>query len=182
MTNIAFIGLGHMGWPMALNLVNAGFKVKAYDINQNAVQQLSNKGAIGCSSLAELAGCDIYITMLQNGSQVKHVCLEDKEALMNSAAQEALFIDCSTIDVDTSRLLHKEAAERGFLSLDAPVSGGVAAATAGNLTIMIGGNEIALAKAKNVFKAIGDKLILTGSEGTGQAAIPQPIGLAGQDP
>ena len=170
MTQIAFIGLGNMGGPMAENLLKAGHELKVYDINQNAVQRLAKLGATPCSSLEELRGSRAYITMLQNGAQVKQVCLDDANALIKDARKYALFIACSSIDVDTARLIHHETAEHGFGCVDAPVSGGTAAAKAGELTIMVGGETKAFKKAKPILEAMGSKIIHTGPAGTGQAA------------
>lgn len=170
-TTIAFIGLGNMGMPMAENLIKAGFTLKAYDINQNAIHQLALKGAVACHELSELKGADVYITMLQNGAQVKQVCIENKLSLMSSLAQEgALFIDCSSIDVESAQKLHRQAEKLNFLSLDAPVSGGIIGAQTGTLTFMIGGKSSTLEKARPLLEAMGKKLIHTGIAGTGQAA------------
>lgn len=170
MKNIAFIGLGNMGMPMAENLIKAGFNVKALDLNQNAVYQMASKGATPCHNLEELEGSDVYITMLQNGDQVKHVCFNEKYSLMDNANSDALFIDCSSIDVDSCRDIHAHAKKLDLLSLDAPVSGGIKGAQDGNLTMMIGGSKKAFDKAKPIFDVLGGKLIMTGAEGTGQAA------------
>lgn len=143
-TSIAFIGLGHMGAPMAENLLKAGFQVKAHDISLNAISKLASKGAIACPELSDLKDSDIYITMLQNGAQVKQVCMKDKQALMKTAKAEAIFIDCSSIDVDTSRELHAFAKAHHLLSLDAPVSGGIKGAQSGQLTMMVGGEAATL--------------------------------------
>ena len=112
MKNIAFIGLGNMGAPMCENLVKTKYNVFAYDLNQKPVKKLAKLGATPCKSLRELEGCDVYITMLQNGAQVKHVCIENEHALMHIAAKRALFIDCSSIDVDTAREIHEYAKEK----------------------------------------------------------------------
>lgn len=169
-TSVAFIGLGNMGAPMAENLLKAGFEVKAHDISLNAITKLANKGALPCPELSDLEGADIYITMLQNGAQVKQVCIKDKNALMKHANAGAIFIDCSSIDVDSSRELHAYAKSKGLFSLDAPVSGGIKGAQSGELTIMIGGEASTLEKAKPILEVVGGKLIHTGIEGTGQAA------------
>lgn len=170
MARIAFIGLGNMGMPMATNLVKAGFDVKAYDINPDSVRQIARTGAVACYELQQLAGCDVYITMLQNGSQVKHVCIEHQAALMNHAPANALFIDCSSIDVNSSREIHQYAKQHHFDSVDAPVSGGIAGAVAATLTIMIGAETQAYQRAKPILSILGKKLIHAGSPGTGQAA------------
>ena len=170
MKNIAFIGLGNMGAPMCENLVKTKYNVFAYDLNQKPVKKLAKLGATPCKSLRELEGCDVYITMLQNGAQVKHVCIENEHALMHIAAKRALFIDCSSIDVDTAREIHEYAKEKKLKSLDAPVSGGISGAKAGSLTIMVGGKPSIFKKAMPILEVIGEKIIHTGREGTGQAA------------
>ncbi len=170
MKNIAFIGLGNMGAPMAENLIKAGFNVKAYDLNQNAVYKMASKGATACHSVEELEGSDVYITMLQNAAQVKLVCIDEKLGLMKRVPKNTLFIDCSSIDVDSSREIHAYAKKLELLSIDAPVSGGIKGAEAGNLTMMIGGDKKAINKAKPIFDILGEKLVMTGAEGTGQAA------------
>jgi len=167
---IAFIGLGNMGAPMAQNLLDAGFNLKVYDINQNAVHQLALKGATACQELSELDDCEVYITMLQNGAQVKHVCMSAKENLMSIAPSNSLFIDCSSIDVETARALHDNAKKLGHQSVDAPVSGGIIGAKTAKLTIMVGGEEKAYARAMPILENLSIKVIHTGIEGTGQAA------------
>ncbi len=169
-TTIAFIGLGNMGAPMAENLLKAGYPLKVHDINLNAIHKLTSQGAIACTELAEIEGADVYITMLQNGAQVHQVCIKDKQSLMSRANPGALFIDCSSIDVDTSRTIHAHAKTLGLLSLDAPVSGGIAGAQSGQLTMMVGGSKEAFEKAKPILDVLSGKLIHTGIEGTGQAA------------
>lgn len=168
--SIAFVGLGNMGAPMAENLLKAGFEVKVHDINLNAITKLASKGAIACPDLNQLEGADIYITVLQNGAQVKQVCIKNKQALMKSAKPGAVFIDCSSIDVDTCRELHAFAKSQGLLSIDAPVSGGINAAISGELTMMVGGDIPTFEKVKPILEVLGSKLIHTGTEGTGQAA------------
>lgn len=169
-TTIAFIGLGNMGTPMAENLISAGYTLKAYDINQNAVYKVAEKGAIACQELSELEGCDVYITMLQNGAQVKQVCMLEKISLMSIAPKNALFIDCSSIDVNCTRELHAHAKELNLLYIDAPVSGGIIGAQNAQLTFMIGGDKKAFSKSEPILNILGNKLIHTGVVGTGQAA------------
>lgn len=170
MATIGFVGLGHMGLPMAINLVKAGHQVIGYDVNPLAMALFSQSGGVIASTLADVAiGQEVLITMLQTGLQVKAVCLGE-EGLFGQSKKGTLHIDCSTIDVMTSRQIHQEAAAHHLLSLDAPVSGGVAGASAGSLTFMIGGEIDAYHKGQLILAAMGKKLIHTGQAGSGQAA------------
>ena len=170
MARIGFVGLGHMGLPMAINLVKAGHQVTGYDLQQSALDQFSKTGGLIAPALKDTAkDQDILITMLQTGQQVLHVCL-GVDGLFNKAKKGALFIDCSTIDVQTSREIHQIANENHLLSVDAPVSGGVAGANAGTLTFMVGGDDEAYSIAQPILAFMGQKIIHTGSAGSGQAA------------
>jgi len=170
MANIGFVGLGNMGLPMAINLVKAGHQVCGYDLQASALASFAEAGGTVAASLHELAdGKDLLITMLQTGQQVRNTCLGDQGLYALTSAQ-ALHIDCSTIDVDSSRELHRQAAERQILMLDAPVSGGVTGASAGTLTFMVGGDEAAFDRAKPFLEQMGKKIFHTGAAGSGQAA------------
>ncbi|ARG96313.1 3-hydroxyisobutyrate dehydrogenase [Legionella micdadei] len=170
MVRIGFVGLGHMGLPMAINLVKAGYQVTGFDLQKEAVDSFTNSGGIKALSLADAAkNQDVIITMLQTGEQVSQVCLNDNGLFANAAAN-SLYIDCSSIDVTTSRELHRQAAMKDLLVVDAPVSGGVAGAQAATLTFMVGGEEQAFAQAKPILSAIGKTIIHTGAAGSGQAA------------
>lgn len=170
MPQAGFIGLGHMGLPMACNLLKNGYQVTGYDLQPEALAVLSAAGGIAANSLAEAAqDKDIIITMLQTGDQVKTVCLE-KEGLFSIATAGTLYIDCSSIAVKDARTLHEQATVCGLLSLDAPVSGGVAGATAGTLTFMVGGEESVFEEAKPLLQTLGKTIIYAGSAGSGQAA------------
>jgi 3-hydroxyisobutyrate dehydrogenase len=170
MTKIGFIGVGHMGAPMAVNLLKAGHDLVVFDLNTQAVAQTVEHGAIAAHSLAELAAqCDVIITMLQTGEQVKEVCLSSN-GLFSHANSGTLFIDCSSIDVSSCREIQKHAQEASHIIVDAPVSGGVAGATAAALTIMVGGDQRAFEKALPILQCMGQKIIHTGDGGTGQAA------------
>lgn len=170
MANIGFVGLGHMGLPMAINLVKAGHRVTGYDLQASALQQFTAAGGHSAHNLRD-AGKeqDVIITMLQKGQQVLHVC-QGTDGLFHKAKAGSLFIDCSTIDVKTSREVHKLAKENHLLSVDAPVSGGVAGAAAGTLTFMVGGDQKAFSAAQAILVAMGQKIIHTGDAGNGQAA------------
>ncbi|MDP1603514.1 MAG: 3-hydroxyisobutyrate dehydrogenase [Legionella sp.] len=169
MARIGFIGLGHMGLPMAINLVKAGHDVLGFDLQPLAVNELCNAGGRAASSLQEAAfEKDIFITMLQTGEQVREVCLGEEG--LYDVARDALHIDCSTIDVKTSRELHEKARLKQLLSVDAPVSGGVKGASEGTLTFMVGGEEHAFSQAKPLLSVMGKKIYHTGMAGSGQAA------------
>ena len=167
MTSIAFLGLGNMGTPMAGNLVNSGYTVRGFDPAPVARDAAAAKGVDIAGSGAEaVAGADVVITMLPNGTLVKECYGE----LMPTANKGALFIDSSTIAVDDARAVHAYAAERGFGQLDAPVSGGVKGAVAGTLAFMVGGEADALETARPVLEAMAGKIIHCGASGAGQAA------------
>ncbi len=170
MQHIGFVGLGHMGLPMAINLVHAGHQVTGFDLNAEACFAFKRAGGLVASSLSALAAeQDVIITMLQTGKQVHQVCM-GPEGLFAYAKKNTLMIDCSSIDVRSAREWHQQAIEHQLFSLDAPVSGGIAGAAAGTLTIMMGGSEHAMHLAEPVLKVMGTNLINTGAEGNGQAA------------
>lgn len=171
MTTIAFIGLGHMGNPMAKNLLKAGFIVTVFDVIPTAVHALVAEGAKAATTLAEaVKNADVIFTMLQTGQQVKEVCLQQDNGIFSAAKKNALYIDSSSIEMNTTRELHQIAAEKQIAMLDAPVSGGVAGAEAGTLTIMIGGTEDNFSRAKTILETLGKKIIYAGPAGSGQAA------------
>ncbi|MBA2652843.1 MAG: 3-hydroxyisobutyrate dehydrogenase [Tatlockia sp.] len=170
MARIGFVGLGHMGLPMALNLIKAGHIVTGFDLQTEALKNLAVAGGITAKSLEKAAlNQEIIITMLQTGQQVSEVCLGDK-GLFAKASENSLYIDCSSIDVLSSRKLHEQAALKNLLVVDAPVSGGVAGAAAATLTFMVGGEEFAFKKVQPILAAMGKKIIHTGPAGSGQAA------------
>jgi 3-hydroxyisobutyrate dehydrogenase len=167
LTNIAFIGLGNMGVPMAENLVKAGHRVVGYDISKHAMEFAAAAGLEPAKSAqATISGAEVVITMLPAGRHVLSVWPE----LLLAAAPGMLLIDSSTIDVDSARNAHALARERGCLSLDAPVSGGTGGAKAATLTFMAGGNAEAFAKAKPILEKMGKNVFHCGEEGAGQAA------------
>lgn len=170
MLRIGFVGLGHMGLPMAKNLLKAGYTVTGFDLQPLALQHWIDAGGIAAQNLREVASNqDIIITMLQTGSQVLQVC-DGETGLFNAAATHTLFIDCSSIDVQNSHVFHQLAAEKNFLALDAPVSGGVAGAIAATLTFMVGGEARVFEKAYPILTTMGKNIIHTGNAGSGQAA------------
>jgi 3-hydroxyisobutyrate dehydrogenase len=166
---IGFIGLGNMGLPMALNLVKAGHKVIGHDVSPKGMEGLKAGGGAATNDLAQIAGNEIVITMLPAGQQVRDVYL-GPSGLLAKAGKGTLFIDSSTIDVETARLVAAKAEESDMLLLDAPVSGGVGGAQAGTLTFMVGGRDEAFAKAKPVLEQMGKTVVHAGGAGAGQAA------------
>jgi len=170
MSKIAFIGLGNMGGPMALNLVKAGHDVRAFDLSEEAKAPIIAAGGQGVSSLKDaVQGVDVVVTMLPAGRHVLSV-YGDEDGVMAHAGAGTLFIDSSTIDVESARKVAGEAQERGFVMVDAPVSGGVAAATAGTLTFMVGGSDAGFERAKPVLDDMGKNILHAGASGAGQAA------------
>jgi len=167
MTNIAFIGLGNMGGPMAANLVKAGHKVTAFDLVAALRDQAKSDGAaIGESAAATVKGAEVVVTMLPAGKHVLGVWNEVVPA-MNKGA---LIIDCSTIDVESAKEAHALAAKHGMGSVDAPVSGGTGGAKGATLTFMCGGDEKSFAAAKPVLENMGKRIVHCGGAGAGQAA------------
>ncbi len=170
MATIGFIGLGHMGLPMAANLIKAGHKVTGFDLQLSAVTAFAAAGGTAASCVQDAVfEQDIIITMLQTGQQVQQVCLSE-HGIFASASIGTFYIDCSSIDVESSRELHMHAANQQLTMVDAPVSGGVAGAKAATLTFMVGGEENAFKLAEPILTAMGKKIIYTGNGGTGQAA------------
>jgi 3-hydroxyisobutyrate dehydrogenase len=167
MANIAFIGLGNMGGPMAANLVKAGHKVVGFDLVKTSLDQAKADGAvIAGSAAAAVKGADAIITMLPAGKHVVSVWSD----IIPSVPNGALMIDCSTIDVESARRAHALAGKASVLSVDAPVSGGVGGAKGGTLTFMAGGDAKAFAAAKPILEAMGKKIVHCGDAGAGQAA------------
>lgn len=169
---IGFVGLGNMGAPMAANLVKAGHDVTGYDINTQAVQALVAGGGKAADSAAEAArGAAFIITMLPAGEHVRQVWQHQGGLLEAAKAQgQPLLIDCSTIDVESARVVAEDARKAGLAMLDAPVSGGVGGAVAGTLTFMVGGADEAFARGEPILKAMGRNIVHAGEAGAGQAA------------
>ncbi|MFK0685142.1 3-hydroxyisobutyrate dehydrogenase [Ochrobactrum sp. BD67] len=167
MATIAFIGLGNMGGPMAANLVKAGHKVLGFDLLPQHLEEAKANGLEIAASAAEaVADVDAVITMLPAG---KHV-ISVYEDIAPKARQGSLFIDCSTIDVDSARKAHELAAAHGHLSIDAPVSGGTGGAAAGTLTFMAGGSDDAFQRGEPILQPMAGKIVHCGGDGAGQAA------------
>ncbi|MFN3002785.1 3-hydroxyisobutyrate dehydrogenase [Mycolicibacterium wolinskyi] len=167
MTTIAFLGLGHMGGPMAANLVAAGHTVRGFDPVPDLKAAAEANGATVFDSGAEAAAeAEVVITSLPNGAIVK-ACYDE---VLPAAPKGTLFIDTSTISVDDAREIHTQAVDHGHAQLDAPVSGGVKGATAGTLAFMVGGEDDAVQRARPVLDPMAGKIIHCGGSGTGQAA------------
>jgi 3-hydroxyisobutyrate dehydrogenase len=170
MESIGFIGLGHMGSPMVQNLLNKGYEVFVYDISQSAADHLVALGAKAVSTIQELAKqVAVVFTMLQTGQQVSEVYTSE-QGIFKALPPGHLCIDCSSIDVVTSRALHAIAQQQDIAMLDAPVSGGVAGAKAATLTFMVGGELENFERAKALLSCMGQKIIYAGPAGNGQAA------------
>ncbi|MGK2911390.1 MAG: 3-hydroxyisobutyrate dehydrogenase [Sphingobium sp.] len=165
---IAIIGLGNMGGGMAANLVKNGYVVRAFDLSEDALAKAEAAGCARATGAADaVAGADAVVTMLPAG---KHVDAVYNGEVFGAAKPGALFLDCSTIDVATARRVVEAAVAKGFEMVDAPVSGGIAAAAAGTLTFMVGGSGDAFARAKPILSAMGKAVIHAGGAGTGQGA------------
>ncbi len=170
MAKIGFIGLGNMGGPMAINLIGKGHQLKVFDLVETNVQALVDAGATRAASAGDAAReVEAVVTMLPAGKHVREV-YTGAGGVIASAAKGTLFIDSSTIDVDSARAVAEAAKAKGFDMVDAPVSGGVAAAAAGTLTFMVGGSDQGFARAKPILEGMGKAIIHAGGSGTGQAA------------
>ncbi|QCI99857.1 3-hydroxyisobutyrate dehydrogenase [Agrobacterium larrymoorei] len=167
MTTIAFIGLGHMGAPMAANLVKAGHAVQGFDVVPHLLEKAAQSGVSAKASIAEtINGAEMVITMLPAGKHVISVWTE----LVSQVEAGTLLIDCSTIDIESARKAHDMARGAGCPSLDAPVSGGTSGAEAGTLTFMAGGSAEAFSAAEPILQAMGKRIVHCGEASMGQAA------------
>ena len=170
MTNIAFLGLGHMGLPMAINLHKAGHSISGFDVVPAAIDAARAAGlSVADTAVDAVIGAEVVITMLPSGKHVIDAYAGDNGLLAN-AAPNTLFIDCSTISVLEAREAHDLAAAAGHRSLDAPVSGGVVGAENGTLAFMIGGADDVVASARELFEIMGSRIVHCGGDGLGQAA------------
>jgi 3-hydroxyisobutyrate dehydrogenase len=162
----AFIGLGNMGLPMALNLAKK-FDVIGFDLSEKALSAAAAQG-IRCSTSVASAvnGASTVITMLPDGESVKSALDE----IVQTVEQKTLIIDCSTIDIATAREVHDDLSKRGLQMVDAPVSGGTAGAAAATLTFMCGGETSAIERARPLLEAMGKRIVPCGPAGAGQAA------------
>lgn len=165
---IAFIGLGNMGGGMAANLVKAGHDVRAYDLSEAALAAAREAGCATFGTAKEACqGVEAVVSMLPNGAIVKAVYWDD---VIGHAPEGAILLDCSTIDVATAREVISVTEQHGYKMVDAPVSGGIAAANGGTLTFMVGGSGEAFARAQPILAAMGKAVIHAGAAGNGQAA------------
>ncbi|MEO1151616.1 MAG: 3-hydroxyisobutyrate dehydrogenase [Pseudomonadota bacterium] len=170
MVDIGFIGLGNMGGPMAANLAKAGHTVYATDLSIAAIDRAVEAGCQRADTVASAVGdADVVVTMLPAGAHVRSVYL-DKYGILANARPGTLLIDSSTIDVPTARAVNEAASEKNFAMVDAPVSGGVAAATGGTLTFMVGGSEAAFGQATPILEGMGKNIFHAGDAGNGQVA------------
>ena len=170
MTQIAFIGLGHMGLPMARNLLNAGHTLSVFDLVASAVNELAVQGARAASSAADaVSAAEVVISMLPASRHVEGLYLGDA-GLLSAIAPGSLVLECSTIAPEAARKVHQAAAARGIALLDAPVSGGTAGAAAGTLTFMVGGAAATLERARPILANMGKNIFHAGAEGAGQVA------------
>jgi 3-hydroxyisobutyrate dehydrogenase len=168
MAKIAFIGLGHMGGGMAPNLAKAGHEVRAFDLVPEAVEKARESGCSAAGSAAQaVKDADVVITMLPAAKHVRAVFHDD---VAPNAKPGALLIDCSTIDVQSARDVGEEMKTKGYDFVDAPVSGGIAAAAAGTLALMVGGTDEQFERARPFLEPMAKAVIHAGELGAGQAA------------
>ena len=168
MARIAFIGLGHMGGGMAPNLVKSGHEVRAFDLSEEALAHAVEAGCSRAGSANEaVKDAEAVITMLP---AAKHVLDVHRNHVLGKAPVSALLIDCSTIDVASARTIEEEAAAQGYTMVDAPVSGGIAAAAGGTLTFMVGGPDEAFERGRPILEPMAKAVIHAGGPGAGQAA------------
>ncbi|MBX3562883.1 MAG: 3-hydroxyisobutyrate dehydrogenase [Sphingomonas sp.] len=168
MARVAFIGLGNMGGGMAANLAKAGHDVRAFDLSEEALARAEARGALRAASAEEaVADAEAVVTMLPAGKHVRQVYAD---AIIGKAPTSAILMDCSTIDVDSARDVIGQAQAGSTLMVDAPVSGGIAAAEGGTLTFMVGGTEEAFKRAEPFLAQMGKAVIHAGGAGAGQAA------------
>ena len=168
MARVAFIGLGNMGGGMAANLAKAGHDVRAFDLSETALAKAEERGCLRAASAAEaMMDAEAVVTMLPAGKHVRDVY---ESSIIGVAPTSAILIDCSTIDVATAREEIAKAEAKGYKMVDAPVSGGIAAAEGGTLTFMVGGSPEAFAEAQAFLDLMGKAVIHAGGAGAGQAA------------
>ncbi|QAY72523.1 3-hydroxyisobutyrate dehydrogenase [Agromyces protaetiae] len=170
MAVIAWIGLGHMGGPMAGHLVEAGHEVRGFDLDGTAVAAAAASGVRAASSIADaVAGADAVFTSLPRNEHVREV-YGGAGGVWESAPEHALLLDTSTVDVATSRWCHDESSARGFAFVDAPISGGIAGAKAGSLTFMLGGEASAVDRARPLVEPMAGHVFDLGDPTLGIAA------------
>ena len=168
---IAFIGVGNMGLPMAENLMKSGKKIRVFDVSKKTTKIAKEKKLDVVKNLNELVTTDVttVITMLPEGKHSKEVFLGDN-GIINKVSKDCLLIDCSTIDIQTSKEIGKKATEKGIKMIDAPVSGGVMGAQKATLNIMVGGTKEAYDLALPLLKIMGKNIFHAGDLGSGNGA------------
>ena len=168
---IAFIGVGNMGLPMAENLMKSGKKIRVFDVSKNTIEIAKKKNLDVVENLSDLVTRDVttVITMLPEGKHSKEVFLGEN-GIINKVSKDCLLIDCSTIDIQTSKEIGKKATENGIKMIDAPVSGGVMGAQKATLNIMVGGTKEAYDLALPLLKIMGKNIFHAGELGSGNGA------------
>ena len=168
---IAFIGVGNMGNPMAENLLKAGKKIKVFDVSKEMLAKAKEKNLETTDNLDSLITKEVttIITMLPEGKHSKEIYLGDN-GIINKVSKDCLLIDCSTIDINTSKEIGEYAEKKGIMMIDAPVSGGVMGAQKGTLNIMVGGSKQAFDKALPILKIMGKNIYHAGEIGSGNGA------------
>ena len=168
---IAFIGVGNMGGPMAENLLKSGKEIKVFDVSNLMLEKAKEKGLEVATSIKNLISKEIsiVITMLPEGKHSKEIYLGDN-GIINKVTKDCLLIDCSTIDIETSKEIGKAATDKGIMMIDAPVSGGVMGAQKAALNIMVGGSKEAFDRALPVLNIMGKNIYHAGEIGSGNGA------------
>lgn len=168
MSQIAFIGLGNMGAPMALNLLKAGHQLSVFDLVPAAVKTLTDAGAKSATNASEtVKGADVVVSMLPASQHVEALYLGES-GLLAHIPKQAIIMDCSTISPDSARKVARAAESLGIAMVDAPVSGGTGGAIAGTLTFIVGGEKAALEKARPYLEKMGKNIFHAGAAGSGQ--------------
>ena len=168
MSQIAFIGLGNMGAPMALNLLKAGHQLSVFDLVPAAVKTLTDAGAKSATSASEaVKDADVVVSMLPASQHVEALYLGDS-GLLAHIPKQAIIMDCSTISPDSARKVGRAAESLGIAMVDAPVSGGTGGAIAGTLTFIVGGEKAALDRARPYLEKMGKNIFHAGASGAGQ--------------
>ena len=168
---IAFIGVGNMGNPMAENLLKAGKKIKVFDVSKEMLAKAKEKNLETTDNLDSLITKEVktIITMLPEGKHSKEIYLGDN-GIINKVSKDCLLIDCSTIDINTSKEIGEYSEKKGIMMIDAPVSGGVMGAQKATLNIMVGGTKEAFDVALPLLKIMGKNIFHAGDLGSGNGA------------
>ena len=168
---IAFIGVGNMGSPMAENLFNAGKKIIVFDISNQMLEKAKAKGLEVAESINNLITKEVstVVTMLPEGKHSREIYLGDN-GILNKVTKDCLLIDCSTIDIQTSKEIGKAASNKEIMMIDAPVSGGVMGAQKATLNIMVGGSKESFDRALPILKIMGKNIYHAGEIGSGNGA------------